>query len=88
MERDDVIAWEGADGPVTVLEVDAVRSVANALISVIPAKGGDQGVIRGFLFGIASEESEALAKMVLSGRRIRRDAGDIPVVATLGKGGA
>ena len=80
MNEENVVAWVASDGPVTTLEVDAVRSWANALIRVLPDKG-PQGYVRGFLYGAAGEDSEQIAKVVCAGRKIRREAGDTPLVA-------
>ena len=80
-EDKEVVVWMAPSGPVTSLEVDAVRSVANALIRTLPNER-DFRMIKGYLFGLAQETDATIAMMVHQGRNIRSEAGDAPLLAS------
>ncbi len=78
---DDVTAWIAPDGVITTLEVDAIRSVANALMALAP-KDREGQMIRGYLLGLAGDEDMNIAQLIHAGRLIRKKAGDAPLIAT------
>ena len=78
---EDVIAWMAPDGPVTTLEVDAVRSVANALIQTLP-DSRDGRLLKGYMLGLARDDDASIAEMVHHGRMVRTSAGDAPLIAS------
>jgi len=76
--------WKFSDGIVTELEVDAVRSVANAIMGFVLSPAGtdaNDDFLRGFFLGLARDSDESIAQQVMLGRKIRADAGDDPLFA-------